>query len=581
MPQLIAQGPDAEQRWRRTLVVGEEILLGRDCGAWSTPWDERISRQHARLKLHANGLEVDTLPAARNPIFFRGRKVDQFRLQSGEHFVIGATTFTLAADHIHPTLDLPQPQRQDSFEAKDLRKVSFRHPDTRIAALSRLPEIISGSSSDDEIHVRLVSLLMSGIAAQGVALVRARGDAEPIEILQWDRRMLAEIEFHPSERLIRQAIETGQSVVHVWGAASNSSSFTISQGVDWAFCSPMPSNACPNWAIYVTGSFPAGAPSHEPDALRDDLKFAELVASTFCRLREAQMAVRRHASLSQFLSPIVVEAIAGSDPETVLAPREADVSVMFCDLRGFTSHSEQSSANLIGLLDRVSQALGVMTRHILDNGGVIGDFHGDSAMGFWGWPLAQPDAAARACRAALAIREEFSDAKRHESLANFRIGIGIASGRAVAGKIGTIDQVKVTVFGPVVNLASRLENLTKTVQAPILLDELTAAKASSLLSSEIAQFRRVATVRPQGISTPIAVSELIPPEASGGLSNTQIALYESALTSLKSGNWSEALRLLHQVTAEDQVKDFLTVFIARHNRIPPVGWDGVINLAEK
>src|SRR6185295_4952116 len=180
-------------------------------------------------------------------------------------------------------------------------------------------------------------------------------------------------------------------------------------------------------------------------------------------------------------SPIVLDALAGQDPNIALAPREADVSVLFCDLRGFSRHSEKHAGSLTELLERVSQALGVMTQHILAEGGVIGDFHGDSAMGFWGWPLPQPDAAARACRAALAIRQEFAATATFQTatatenpLSDFRVGIGIASGRAVAGKIGTTDQVKVTVFGPVVNLASRLETMTKILRTPILIDELTA-----------------------------------------------------------------------------------------------------------
>ena len=157
---------------------------------------------------------------------------------------------------------------------------------------------------------------------------------------------------------------------------------------------------------------------------------------------------------------------------------------MFCDLRGFSRHSEQSAEDLLGLLNRVSQALGVTTHQIREQGGVLGDFHGDAAMGFWGWPLPQPDAAVRACLAALAIRAEFAEtaSRRDDPLADFRVGIGIATGRAVAGKIGTVDQVKVTVFGPVVNLASRLEGMTKILHAPILIDERTAIVVRNQLS---------------------------------------------------------------------------------------------------
>ncbi len=90
----------------------------------------------------------------------------------------------------------------------------------------------------------------------------------------------------------------------------------------------------------------------------------------------------------------------------------------------------------------------------------------------------------QACQAALAIRAEFEASSRIENhpLAKFRAGLGIATGRAVAGQIGTTDQVKVTVFGPVVNLASRLESMTKQLQAPILIDEATAERVRSEVS---------------------------------------------------------------------------------------------------
>ena len=98
-------------------------------------------------------------------------------------------------------------------------------------------------------------------------------------------------------------------------------------------------------------------------------------------------------------------------------------------------------------------------------------------LGFWGWPLPQPDAAERAARTALAIRKQFEQVQGDptHALANFRVGLGIASGWAVAGRIGTTDQVKITAFGPAVNLAARLESMTKQVNAPILTDEATAS----------------------------------------------------------------------------------------------------------
>ena len=583
MADLIAQGAETEQRWRRQLPGDELIELGRSGGEWSTPWDERISRKHVALRWLHDRLQVEMLPGAKNPVFFRGRKHDQFSVKPGEHFVIGATSFTLVEEKAEATLDAPSPVNERSFDAHELRRASFRHPDQRIAALARLPDIITGSANDSELFVRLVSVLMSGIpSAKGAALVKVADAGSPVDVLQWDRRAIAGNDFHPSERLIREAVQRKESVVHVWNLASGTRSgdFTLSEGVDWAFCTPVPGNCCSGWAIYATGVFPSEIPNGDPEWLRDDLKFAELVASTFSSLREAQLLVRRQAGLSQFLSPVVLHAISSSDPETVLAPREADVSVLFCDLRGFTSRSEQHASDLLGLLNRVSQALGVMTQHILGFGGVVGDFHGDAAMGFWGWPLPQSDAVVRACRAALAIRAEFEAAPSTDGspLADFRIGIGIASGRAVAGKIGTVDQVKVTVFGPVVNLASRLEGLTKTLQAPILLDEVSTRIARAQLLPQEASLRRVAKVRPAGLQAAIEVSELLPPDT---LSAEHVAAYEAALDALIAGDWKKAFHLLHHMPAEDEVKDFLAVYIAQHGRLPPANWEGVIALREK
>jgi adenylate cyclase len=282
---------------------------------------------------------------------------------------------------------------------------------------------------------------------------------------------------------------------------------------------------------------------------------------------------------------VVLNALAQSDPEQVLEPREADVSVLFCDLRGFSRRSEEAAENLLELLKRVSVALGVTTSQVLRMGGVVGDFHGDAAMGFWGWPIGDPHTSvSNACLAALAIRAEFETASRQldHPLQDFRVGIGIASGKAVAGRIGTTDQVKVTVFGPVVNLASRLEGLTKYVHAPIVIDETTAKLAQQRLGDKQLRTRRLAHVLPVGLTQPVWIYELLPPEGvDSPLSNRDLEVFEQAVVAFQAGKWHEAFKLLHQVPADDEVKDFLTVYIASHSRVAPADWNGVIRMQSK
>lgn len=631
MPDLIAQGPLPTDRWRRSLPkfvdVSSTIILGRTAAGWAVPWDDRISRNHAKLQWDGKKLNVSRLIDARNPIFHKGVRKEDFEIGIGDHFVIGQTTFSLVDRQLRvlSQADEPPALTEHTYAPQQLRQVRYRDADKRIEVLSRLPEIIAGSSSDEELCVRVVNLLMQGIPEAGlVALIADPRSCEPIQregslqssvnnlrgdsatrlfgeateagirLLHWDSKSLVGNQFSPSARLIEQAIQSKESVLHIWSRSMEPSatSYTQSENVDWAFCTPILGESCPGWAIYVAGDFTNlmmqksirdATAAYEFD-LQDDLKFAELTASTISSLRQTRLLQRRQDSLRPFFAPVVQRALSNSDPDDVLKPRETFVSVLFCDLRGFSKQSEESSDHLLDLLRRVSDALGVMTHHILARHGVVGDFHGDAAMGFWGWPLNHEDSVVQAAQAALAIREEFEAASKIAThpLAGFRAGLGIATGKAVAGRIGTVDQVKVTVFGPVVNLAARLESMTKLLRAPILIDEATASRLHSLANSISVRTRRVARVLPYGMTTPLMVSELLPPEGDGQLlTNAHIQAYENAVDKLLDGNWGDAFRFLHSVPAEDQVKDFLTVYIAQHGRTPPPDWPGFIVLPEK
>jgi adenylate cyclase len=119
--------------------------------------------------------------------------------------------------------------------------------------------------------------------------------------------------------------------------------------------------------------------------------------------------------------------------------------------------------------------------------------------------------------------------------------------------------------------------MTKALRVPILLDEVTAAEARRQLAPDEARLRRLAKVRPPGLDTPLVVTELVPPFlAFPQLTNEHIAAFEAAGAALDAGDWARALQLLHQVPPDDLAKDFLTVFIAQHNRTPPDHWDGVV-----
>ncbi len=614
MADLIAQGPQPQDRWRKRLNASQIPLeLGRGECRFSTPWDDRISRRHALLRWDGRTLVVERLAEARNPIFWRGGRADQLKLQVGDHFVIGQTTFSLVEQRVRVVAPESIHAAEHSFEPSTLKQIRYRDADRRIDVLARLPDLIRGATSDQELLSRLVNLLMIGIEpARFIAIIRSSMDGPPaasdtiriedqtptasdgkslgIDILHWDSRLLTGAQFSPSASLIRQAIESEQSILHVWGMPIEQldSHSTQSEQVDWAFCTPIASDACPGWAVYVAGDYgviPGALPSESTSRiareLQEELKFAELVATTLAALRQNRYLQRRQDCLRSFFSPVVMEALAGSDPEVVLAPKESCVSILFCDLRGFSRESEQATGRLRELLERVSEALGVMTRHILRTGGVIGDFHGDAAMGFWGWPLATQQDALRALEAALAIAGDFhGDAMKDSRMHGFQVGIGIASGNAVAGRIGSSDQVKVTAFGPVVNRAARLEGITKMIPAPMLIDHATAEAVAPFQTSMGFRLREIASLLPYGMSQPIQAFEVIPTAHRDidRLHNDLLA-YANGLEAFQQGRWKEARDCLEPLQTRDQAAGFLL----RHlfDQAAPHPWDGIIRLDKK
>lgn len=602
MSELIARGQADGQSRRRTLRMHESLVVGREPSnaspSWEVPWESRLSRRHFEVTCEGDAVKVVQQPAAVNPMFFHGEPQKSFTLRRGEYFVVGRTTFTWQAEEApSPT---PTPENAPvvhafTVSADELRQVPFRDAPHRLDVLRHLTKVIFGVVDDAELFAQATNMMLEGIRrADAVAVVALDDAAGPgqVRVLHSDRRYHGDAEFRPSRQLIREAlVRQHKSAVHVWAGAQDEAEqqFTMQGDFDWAFCTPIGRDLDDRTAVYVAGRSAGLEPAAllapwQTNELSEDVKFAELVADILAALRQTQVLQHRQAVLGHFFSPNVLKVLSSGDPEQTLAPKETQVTALFCDLRGFSRRVETSSEDLSSILKRVSAALGVMSTAILQQKGVVADFLGDCAMGFWGWPIAQPDDVERACLAALAIRaafERFAEQPEHP-LADFRVGVGIATGRAVAGQIGSQDQAKVTAFGPCVNLASRLEGMTKILRVPVLIDEETAHLVVERTPAESARCRRIARVRPYGLEQALVVSELLPPAATDPLHSAEnVADYEAALSAFLAGDWRAAYEKLHRIPPQDSGKDFLMSYILQHNHTPPAGWDGVIPLDSK
>ena len=359
----------------------------------------------------------------------------------------------------------------------------------------------------------------------------------------------------------------------------------MNDDLDWAFCTPIPTSENERWCLYVSGKkqFSGIQEIESPDDLMGELRLAELMAHFIGSIRTLRSLEHQHSSMKQFFSPAVVETLTSKEAEVALEPREGPVSVLFCDIRGFSRKVEQSCDELPLLLDRVSEALSVMTRSILKFEGVIADFQGDAALGFWGWPSQADDSAIQACRTALAIHEAFYEANKQPDhpLHGFQIGIGIGLGNAIAGRIGSQEQIKVGVFGPVVNCASRLQDLTKAVGVPILMDEATAQAVSRDLNAEEGYCRRVACLRPAGVDEPLNAYALISDRDEDlALTGEQLRAYDEAVQALIDNSWEEARVLLDLLPLTDGPANFLRAALTSLGEAPG-DWDGAINMEDK
>jgi adenylate cyclase len=182
--------------------------------------------------------------------------------------------------------------------------------------------------------------------------------------------------------------------------------------------------------------------------------------NTLAALREYLQRQQTTQLFGRFLDPRIVASLVGQNQ--IGAAEKCQITVLFTDIRGFTTFSEQLDAEeVMGLLNRY---FAIQVRTLFAHHATLDKFIGDAIMAFWGAPLSQPQQADLALQAAIKMIDNLQQFKRTlpEHLQHFDIGIGIHSGPAVVGMLGTEQRLEYTAIGDTVNIASRLESLSKT-----------------------------------------------------------------------------------------------------------------------
>lgn len=216
-------------------------------------------------------------------------------------------------------------------------------------------------------------------------------------------------------------------------------------------------------------------------------------------VREQRERMRLRAIFGRYVSPDVVEELLENRDGLALGGRRRHITVLFSDIRGFTSISEHIAPEQV--VTFLSAFLAQATEIVFKHGGTVDKFMGDAIMAIFGAPKSHPDDALRAVRAGVEIvrMADVLSAKWSAVLGrSLKVGVGVNSGEAVVGSIGSEVRSDFTAIGDAVNLASRLEGLTKALGIPLLLSEFTAAELGDAIALKPLQRVNVA-----GRETPV------------------------------------------------------------------------------
>lgn len=287
-------------------------------------------------------------------------------------------------------------------------------------------------------------------------------------------------------------------------------------------------------------------------------------------------------TFSQYLSPGVI-ALIEKDPQKYIRPggETKELTVMFSDIRDFTTMSEGLTAD--ELVHLLNEYLGAMTDALFRNYGTLDKYIGDAVMAFWGSPYPQDDHAFRACSCALEMircLDLLNDKWESEGRKRISIGIGLNTGPVNVGNMGSSKRLAWTVMGDNVNLASRLEGMTKQYRTRIVISEATYRQVEH-------QFvcRDLDRIRVKGKLQPVGIYEVLDVAANRDEYEQLLSRFNEAMTAYRAQRWQDAAGsfgvLLSSYPDDGPTQIFLQRALDFMEHAPEPDWDGVYVMKTK
>ena len=322
------------------------------------------------------------------------------------------------------------------------------------------------------------------------------------------------------------------------------------------------------------------------------LIYLTLIFTNFATEQAKRRQIR--SAFGQYLSPTLVEQLAQQPEKLVLGGEQRDMTIMFSDVRGFTTISEIYKNDPQALTSLMNSFLTPLTNAIIDRKGTIDKYMGDAIMAFWNAPLYDPAHEVNACEAAIDMLDRLERLNQErEQKANgdgkpfipIHIGIGINTGSCVVGNMGSDLRFDYSVLGDSVNLASRLEGQCKTYGLPIIVGSKTAMAAKDKFAILEIDFVAVKGKKePEVVYAIMGRADL----AGSGRFQRWRDLNIKMLSCYRSRDWDGALAAIDEGRAADQEARFMTLYNVYAARIrsfqatpPPDDWQGAYALETK
>lgn len=292
-------------------------------------------------------------------------------------------------------------------------------------------------------------------------------------------------------------------------------------------------------------------------------------------LTELNQKLQIKKQFGTYLSPALVEKLQKNPELLKLGGESRELSIMFTDVRGFTTISEHYGKDVQGLTKIMNRYMTAMTAKIIENNGTLDKYIGDAQMAFWNAPLDEPNHAKMAVKTALEMMESLDAFNKEitlEGIPPFGMGLGINTGTVVVGNMGSSQRFDYTCLGDSVNLASRLEGQSKPYGVKIVLGSLTAEQVKD--EYPVVELDCIA-VKGKKEGVKIFTLATYQPE--------HYKLHKKYLACYYSGNWSEAMFFAKQLEVDGPVemRHYYTNMIERMSDGVPETWDGTFRATSK